>query len=274
VVDASPDIREQLDRYLPPLGLSSIRAVFITHGHVGHYWGLPLLGKEGPDLKGVTVYAPVDVVNMLMATPAISLMESWKNIRMEAMCPGRQGEAGGQGEQCGQGEPGGQDELGGHGRRAEPVRIGDLSIEGFYVPHRQELTQTVGFWLRGPERTLIYIPDIDRWTPEVVALVRSADLALLDGTFFSADELGGTRKMGEIPHPPISESLRVFADLDPWHGGRDGHVDSGRGRGHAWPIIYFTHLNHTNPAGLDGPERDAVRRAGMDIAFDGMRMRI
>lgn len=107
---------------------------------------------------------------MLMATPAISLMESWKNTRMEAMCPGRQGEAGGQGEQCGQGEPGGQDELGGHGRRAEPVRIGDLSIEGFYVPHRQELTQTVGFWLRGPERTLIYIPDIDRWTPDVVAI--------------------------------------------------------------------------------------------------------
>ncbi len=234
VIDASPDIREQLDRYLPPLGLRSVKAVFITHGHVGHYWGLALIGKEGPDLKGVTVYATADVVGMLRATPAVSLMESRGNIRMETICPG------GQDAQC------------------EPVSFRDLSIEAFYVPHRQELTKTLGSRLRGPEKTLVYIPDIDRWTPEAVATAKSADFALLDGTFFSGGELGGTRTMAEIPHPPISDSLKVFGIQ-----GRQG------GSG-----IYFTHLNHTNPAGLHGAERDQVLRAGLGIAFDGMRMRI
>jgi len=38
--------------------------------------------------------------------------------------------------------------------------------------------------------------------------------------------------------------------------------------------LYFTHLNHTNPTGLDGPEREMIREAGLDVAFDGMKMEI
>lgn len=224
VIDASPDLREQIDRYLPPLGLRSLRAIFITHGHVGHYWGLPLLGREGPDLKGVAVRATPDVLAMLSAIPAVSLMASSGNIQMQPISPG------------------------------DPARIDNLEISAFYVPHRQELTRTVAFRIRGPEKSLVYIPDIDRWTPEVVGLIRCADVALLDGTFFSAGELGGARSMSEIPHPPIAQSLEVL--------------------GGTAQAIYFTHLNHTNPAGLEGPERAAIRRASMDVAADGMRIRI
>jgi len=225
IIDASPDIREQLDRYLPPLPLRAVKAVFITHGHVGHYWGLAFLGKEGPDLKDVAVHATGDVVKMLRDTPALALMESRGNIRASS---------------------------------DTDVSFGDMSIEAFTVPHRQELTQTVGFRICGPSKTVVYIPDIDRWTPDALAKIRSADLALIDGTFFSAEELGGMRAMQEIPHPPISETLEVLGNLEGQHR----------------TAVYFTHFNHTNPAGLDGPERNQVLQAGLGTAFDGMRIQI
>jgi pyrroloquinoline quinone biosynthesis protein B len=56
------------------------------------------------------------------------------------------------------------------------------------------------------------------------------DYALIDGTFWDKNELGG-RDMTEIPHPTIVETLnrlgkRVKNDVE----------------------IFFFHLNHTNPA--------------------------
>jgi pyrroloquinoline quinone biosynthesis protein B len=250
--DASPDIRQQLERYLPPLDLWCIDSIFITHGHIGHYWGLPLLGKEGPDIHSVRTYAPPDTVEMLVSTPAISLMESRGNIHAKPCDP------------------------------RDPVRIGSLTVECFYVPHRQDVSKTVGFLLHGHSKSLIYIPDIDDWTPEVVERVYSADVALLDGTFYSAYELGGFRDQAEVAHPPVQESLKLFRIPKP----RD---DAGTGGEAANPkrpshrrapgrrpdqAIYYTHLNHSNPAGLEGPEREAIRKAGLDVAFDGMKVEI
>lgn len=222
--DASPDIRQQLDRFLPPMDLGCIDSVFITHYHVGHYWGLPLLGKEGPDMRDVTVYAPPGTVSLLASTPAVARMESRGNIRLKPCDPG------------------------------QPIHIDDLTIECFYVPHRQDAGDTAGFLVRGQSKSLIYIPDVDEWTPETVERIYSADIALLDGTFFSASELGPFREQSEVPHPPIQKSLDLFK--------------------HRNQAIYYTHLNHTNPAGLEGPEREAIRKAGADVAFDGMTVKI
>jgi pyrroloquinoline quinone biosynthesis protein B len=63
------------------------------------------------------------------------------------------------------------------------------------------------------------------------------DFALIDGTFWSADELGG-RDMGQVPHPTISESLELLGEK------REGD-----------PEIVFIHLNHTNPALDRGSEQ-------------------
>ena len=44
----------------------------------------------------------------------------------------------------------------------------------------------------GPEQSLIYIPDIDKWEKweqNIYKLVMNIDFALIDGTFFSQDEL-------------------------------------------------------------------------------------
>src|SRR5262249_61577752 len=82
------------------------------------------------------------------------------------------------------------------------------------------------------ERTLLYIPDIDSWEPIKDALsgwLQKSDVALLDGTFYSGDELPG-RNMKLVPHPQVQQSIEFFKSLPPFHC-----------------QIYFTHLNHTNP---------------------------
>ena len=55
------------------------------------------------------------------------------------------------------------------------------------------------------------------------------DVALIDGTFWSSDELSG-RSQSEVPHPPVTETLD-----------RLGPRQEGD------PEIVFIHLNHTNP---------------------------
>jgi hypothetical protein len=39
-----------------------------------------------------------------------------------------------------------------------------LAVTPFRVPHRDEYSETVGFTIAGPERKVVYIPDIDKWT--------------------------------------------------------------------------------------------------------------
>jgi len=70
------------------------------------------------------------------------------------------------------------------------------------------------------------------------------DFAMIDGTFWSDDELGG-RDMTQVPHPTISESLELLGER------REGD-----------PEIIFIHLNHTNPA-LDGASSQAAHLSGL-----------
>ncbi|HZO12051.1 MAG TPA: MBL fold metallo-hydrolase, partial [Polyangiaceae bacterium] len=129
----------------------------------------------------------------------------------------------------------------------------DLTVTPLEVPHRGELSDTVAFLIRGPTRKLVYLPDIDkweRWDRPIEKLLAEVDVALLDGTFFADGEIPG-RSMRDIPHPFIVESFARFAPLPAAERRK----------------VFFTHLNHTNPA--SDPESAAaarVREAGMDVA--------
>ena len=106
-----------------------------------------------------------------------------------------------------------------------------LSITPFLVPHRDEYSETVGYKIEGPNKSLIFIPDIDKWDKwevNVKELVKDNDYSLLDGTFYNIDELPG-RDMSEIPHPFIVESINLLNNTD----------KSG---------VHFIHINHSNPA--------------------------
>jgi len=150
-----------------------------------------------------------------------------------------------------------------------PVALADdLQITPFCVPHRDERSETVGFRVDGPNRSLAYIPDIDRWEDwdamgsdgdgtlpigKLEALLASVDSALVDGSFFDADELPG-RDLSQIPHPRVVDTMARLRPLP----------SDIRGR------LRFTHLNHSNP--LLQPESEAWERVlagGFGVAEEG-----
>lgn len=94
-------------------------------------------------------------------------------------------------------------------------------------------------------------------------LAASADVLLLDGTFWSDDELRATgrsnRSAREIGHLPLS--------------GSDGLLSTFPAGGHGRKILI--HINNTNPIlDEDSLEHRAVLEAGFEIAYDGMSIEL
>src|SRR5262249_3965317 len=116
------------------------------------------------------------------------------------------------------------------GQACEPIP--GLDVRAIPVPHRDEFSDTVAFVMRGPRRSLLFLPDIDRWEKwdrKVEDVVRSVDFALLDGTFFDAAEIPG-RTIADIPHPLVPATVARLSELARERPGQ----------------IAFIHLNHTN----------------------------
>ena len=76
--------------------------------------------------------------------------------------------------------------------------------------------------------------------------------ALVDGTFWNSQELSN-REMEKIPHPTISETIKMLGKKD---------MND--------PEILFFHLNHSNPVtNTDSKEKQIVEKLGWQIAKDG-----
>jgi pyrroloquinoline quinone biosynthesis protein B len=132
-------------------------------------------------------------------------------------------------------------------------------VTPFAVPHRDEDSDTVGFKIAGPRHTIAYVPDTDTWatwSTSAREALAGCDTALIDGTFFAADELPG-RDVSKIGHPLIVATMDLLHDV----------VRAGRLR------VLFTHLNHSNHA-LEpgGAERRAIGARGFALAEDGQRL--
>jgi pyrroloquinoline quinone biosynthesis protein B len=226
LIDATPDLASQLeslnqgrkdvDRFRP------VDGILLTHAHVGHYSGLMLLGREALGARGVPVYATPRMARFLRENAPWSQLVALGNVELREMEPDR-----------------------------ELALTPSLSITPLRVPHRDELSDTVGFRVRGPGRTLLYVPDVDKWEKwerRVEDEVARADLALLDGTFLDADELPG-RSQAEVPHPLVGETRKRLAAI--------------RGR------VSFIHLNHTNRLLWDGAAAAENEGLGFRVARDG-----
>lgn len=235
--DATPDLAEQVERAeraaprapaegRPPL----FDGVFLTHAHIGHYLGLAELGREAYGSRAQVVHATPRMSGFLEANGPWDRLVSEGHLRIDELNPGA------------------------------PVQLApDLTVEAFTVPHRDEYSDTVGFRIRGPRRSLLFVPDIDKWERYAdmpfESLLGGVDVALVDGTFFADGEIPG-RAMADIPHPFIVETLTRFSAI------------SASARGELW----FTHLNHTNPAAdPTSTQAAAVLRAGAHVASDGQR---
>ncbi|PWT90759.1 MAG: pyrroloquinoline quinone biosynthesis protein PqqB [Acidobacteria bacterium] len=228
LIDATPDLKYQYTelatRYPQYQKHSLFDGILLTHAHMGHYTGLMYLGKESISTHETPVYASQEMAAFLKQNAPWSLLITNGNILLQPF------------------------------RANQEIHLEGVSITPVPVPHRHEFTDTHGFLIRGASKSLLYIPDIDSWEPArdvIERYLRQADYALLDGTFFSGDELPG-RNMKLVPHPTIQDSIRFLQSLQ-----------------HLSTKIYFTHLNHTNPALLpDSYASKELTKAGYAIVAE------
>ena len=186
--DATPDFPEQLRRleHVLPSEPVELAGIFLTHAHIGHYTGLMHLGREVMGASQMPVHAMPRMRSFLEANGPWSQLVGLENIALRNLS-------------------------------ADSTLLlnGRIKVTPFLVPHREEFSETVGFKIEGPERSLIFIPDIDKWEKwerDILTEIKAVDYALLDGTFFQNGEIPG-RDMSQIPHPFVEESMAKFADF-------------------------------------------------------------
>ena len=210
--DATPDFPAQVHALT---GGAAPDGIFLTHAHIGHYTGLIYLGREVSAASAVPVFGTRRMVDFLTGNGPWSLLVEAAHVDLRTLTPDRSIEL-----------------------------APDLRVIPFIVPHRDEFTDTVGYRIDGPRASALYLPDIDRWDlwdRDIRDVVAGVDLAFLDGTFASPDEVPG-RSIEQISHPLIPDTRARL---------RDSGAE-----------VWFIHLNHTN-AELDGAPD--VAREGMEF---------
>lgn len=227
--EASPDLTRQMQALTAKAGFGETDvpdAIFLTHAHIGHYAGLMYLGREAMNANGAKVYCLPRMLNFLQNNGPWSQLVSLGNIALQPI------EAG------------------------TSIDLGQVYVQSLLVPHRDEFSETVGYILTGPKKKALFIPDIDKWEKwdaSIVELLRTVDYAFLDATFYDAEEINH-RKISEIPHPFVVESMDLFKKLSAQEKAK----------------IHFIHFNHTNPL-LDpnSSQSKEVLKQGFRIARMG-----
>jgi len=238
VFDATPDLPDQLQLLKNDSQVDySLAGIFLTHAHIGHYTGLMQLGREVLDSKQIPTYVMPRMYNYLSHNGPWDNLVKNSNVELQMMAD------------------------------QQPIALSSkLHVTPLLVPHRDEYSETVGFIIRGPQKSTFFLPDIDGWdeweslsgddwiihTDDVVIrdVVKQIDYAFLDATFYDDNELPG-RDMSQIPHPRVTESMDLM----------DASEDES-----LKDKIRFIHINHTNPL------RDKASAATQEITKRGYKL--
>jgi len=201
-----------------------VDGIFLTHAHIGHYAGLMYLGKEATDAKGVNVFTMPRMKKYLETNGPWDQLVSRNNISLTQI------------------------------ENEKPIALTpNIKVTPLLVPHRDEYSETVGYKIAGPNKTALFIPDIDKWNKwekNIIEEIKKVDYAFLDATFYSGKELNN-RDISQIPHPFIIESLKRFKELDLQERNK----------------VIFIHFNHTNPViDITSKEAKNVLNEGFKIA--------
>ena len=231
VFEATPNLSEQ--HYMISSSMpqdATFGGVFLTHAHMGHYSGLVYLGKEALGGRNIPVYCMPRFSSYLKNNGPWEQLVNTGNISIHTL------------------------------NAQETVSLSkQLAVIPIVVPHRDEYSETVGYIIRGPNKTALFLPDIDkwnRWKTAIESIIKQVDYAFLDATFYDNSELPH-RDMSSIPHPFVVESLVRFQSLS---------VEDKR-------KIYFIHFNHTNPLLNANSEATArVKEKGFNLARTGMKI--
>jgi pyrroloquinoline quinone biosynthesis protein B len=227
IFEATPDFPEQLKalhRFTPFQKDDIPNGIFLTHAHIGHYSGLMYLGKEAFNSHQTEVFVMPKMQIFLEKNGPWNQLINEKNIEIQPLT-----------------------------NQVHHQINSLIKVKPFLIPHRDEYSETVGYQIEGPNKTALFIPDIDKWHEwgeDITHKITLVDYAFIDGTFLDSYEINH-RDISEIPHPFISETMDLFSSMPLKEKNK----------------IYFIHLNHTNP-GLDNHSEQAkkIRNLGFHVA--------
>ena len=193
-----------ITKYESKSNKESVDGIFLTHAHIGHYSGLMYLGKEAMDAKEIPLYVMPRMKNFLSTNGPWDQLVSRKNIQLQVM------------------------------ENEQVVNLSQsITVTPILVPHRDEYSETVGYRINGPNKSALFIPDIDKWDKwdkNIIDEIKKVDYAFLDAAFYSGKEINN-RDVSEIPHPFVIESFETFKNIS--------EIEKSK--------IVFIHFNHTNP---------------------------
>jgi pyrroloquinoline quinone biosynthesis protein B len=230
IIDATPNIKEQLQLLKSATETEKVDGVLLTHAHMGHYTGLMHFGRGVMGTNGIPVFAMPRMKTFLEENGPWSQLVELENIRLQKL------------------------------KSDSTINLNEnIKVKPFLVPHRGEFSETVGYEIMINNKSLIFIPDIDKWEKwetNITELIKKVDYAFLDATFYKNGEL--KRDISEIPHPFVKESMGLFSDLT--------ETDKQK--------VHFIHFNHTNPLLIEGSTaQKEVLKKGFNLAKEGQIIR-
>jgi pyrroloquinoline quinone biosynthesis protein B len=249
LVNASPDARQQLEQLAAaradggPVRAAPIAGVLLTDAEIDHTAGLLLLRESGAPVR---IFGSEGVERALRGGyPVLEILERYCGAEWTTLAP----------------------------ERATLLPGSSLVVETFpvggdaprYMTGSDVELEASGFVFRdrATEAVVSYVPGLGRMDDAVVSRFAASDLVLVDGTFWREDELPrlgiserGARDMGHVPLSGRGGTLEVLARLER-------------------PRKALVHINNTNPILLeDSRQREAVHRAGVEVAYDGLEVEV
>jgi pyrroloquinoline quinone biosynthesis protein B len=246
LLNASPDLRQQIivSPCLHPRGAkrhSPIRAVFLTNADVDHLAGLLALREQqsfvlfGSQATLAQTGAGVfGVLNKDLVDRRASALDTPVDTGLSIWVT----------------------------PFAVPGKV-PLYLEGEDVAVGAESEANVGVELSDGANSFFYVPGCAEINDGVIKRLTGAALVFFDGTTFTDDEmvnLGLSKKtawrMGHVAMSGENGSLERLASC-------------------AISRKIYVHLNNTNPVLIeDSPQRATVERAGWEVAYDGLEIRL
>ncbi|GAC1577236.1 MAG: pyrroloquinoline quinone biosynthesis protein PqqB [Candidatus Elarobacter sp.] len=244
LINVSPDVAFQIEAFGPLQPRerrgTPIAGMLLTDANVDHLGGLAVLRQTHP--RGFDLYSSALVREIATAQPAFAPFSSaphrWHDVLDEPF------------------------EIAASALRVTPLAVpgltpgfaGRTAARGAVLAYRIEARSGGG--------SVLFAPVFAAIDEALSAAIASADVAVLDGSFWSDDEMRSDgldeKRARDLGHLPI--------------GGTDGSLAAIGGLRNR---RIYAHLNNSNPVlDPDSAASLAVREAGAEIAFDGLEIRL
>lgn len=240
LINPTPDVTGQIERFSclqPRQGRRStpLKSVFLTDGELDHTLGLLSL-RQGSALD---VYAPDVVVNVLSTDfPVKRIVSAYANHKWKKLTDGQTVEL--------------EDE----GLKVTAITVG-TKLPRYATGQKTANNATFAYYVEdnSSNKALLYAPSVQVWSEPFNQAAQKADCIMIDGTFWTDDELvklGISEKtasdMGHLSlsgHKGILSKLSALKDTE----------------------SFLVHVNNTNRILMEGSEENQLlQKHGLSIA--------